>query len=238
MAIEPNFPHPTRRQFLTLASLSLGAIVLPGCTTVGTPPPTSPPAEPPVDPNYLSMYRAMPEERFPIPAVNLRKIDPRFYRQVVTDPTGERPGTVVVDTDNYFLYLVREDGQALRYGVGLGRQGFTWSGKGVVQWKRPWPTWTPPAEMIERQPELERYSAENGGQPPGLDNPLGARALYIFQDGVDTLYRLHGTPEAWTIGKAVSSGCVRLLNQDIVDLYSRVSTPSPILVRGGFPTSA
>ncbi|KQQ86309.1 hypothetical protein ASF65_06830 [Aureimonas sp. Leaf324] len=217
----------------------MGALVLPGCTTTGaTPPATAPTVDPPIDPNYRSMYRAMPEERFPIPAVDLRKIEPRFYRQVVRDPTGERPGTVVVDTDNYFLYLVRENGEALRYGVGLGRQGFTWSGKGVIQWKRPWPTWTPPAEMIRRQPELERFSAENGGQAPGLSNPLGARALYIFQDGLDTLYRLHGTPEVWTIGKAVSSGCVRLLNQDIIDLYARVLTPSPILVRGGLVASA
>ncbi len=175
----------------------------------------------------------MPEEDFPVPAVDLTKVDQRFYRQLVDDPTGERPGTVVVDTRSYFLYLVRPDGKAMRYGVGLGRQGFTWSGEGVIQWKRRWPTWTPPAEMIARQPELERYSAENGGQPPGLDNPLGARALYIFQNGEDTLYRLHGTPEYWTIGKAVSSGCVRLMNQDVIDLYDRVATPTPIIVRSG-----
>src|SRR5690606_17409408 len=107
------------------------------------------------------------------------------------------------------------------------------SGDGVIQWKRRWPTWTPPAEMIARQPELEKYSAENGGQPPGLTNPLGARALYIFQNGQDTLYRLHGTPEYWTIGKAVSRGCVRLMNQAIIDLYGRVATPAPIVVPGG-----
>ncbi|MBL8579112.1 MAG: L,D-transpeptidase [Mesorhizobium sp.] len=179
------------------------------------------------------MYRAMPEEDFPIPAVDLTKVDKRFYRQLVDDPTGERPGTVVVDTQSYYLYLVRPGGKAMRYGVGLGRQGFTWSGDGVVQWKQRWPTWTPPAEMIARQPELEKWSAKNGGQPPGIDNPLGARALYIFQNGEDTLYRLHGTPEYWTIGKAVSSGCVRLMNQDIIDLYDRVATPSKIIVRGG-----
>jgi len=179
------------------------------------------------------MYQAMPEEDFPIPAVDLTKVDKRFYRQLVDDPTGERPGTVVVDTRSYFLYLVRPNGKAMRYGVGLGRQGFTWSGEGVIQWKQRWPKWTPPAEMIARQPELERYSAENGGQPPGLENPLGARALYIFQNGEDTLYRLHGTPEFWTIGKAVSSGCVRLMNQDIIDLYGRVATPTPIIVRSG-----
>lgn len=179
------------------------------------------------------MYRAMPEERFPIPAVDLRRVDERFYRQLVDDPTGERPGTVVVDTEAYYLYLVQPEGKAMRYGVGLGRQGFTWSGAGIIQFKREWPRWTPPEEMIARQPELEQYSAANGGQDPGLDNPLGARALYIFQDGRDTLYRLHGTPEFWTIGRAVSSGCVRLMNQDIIDLYGRVSTPSPIIVRSG-----
>ena len=115
----------------------------------------------------------------------------------------------------------------MRYGVGLGRQGFEWSGRARIAWKRPWPTWTPPAEMIERQPELEEY---RHGMEPGLDNPLGARALYIFEGNVDTLYRLHGTNEVWSIGKAVSSGCVRLLNQDAIDLYDRVASGSPILV--------
>ncbi|MEX0408774.1 L,D-transpeptidase [Aquibium sp. LZ166] len=224
---------PSRRQFLTLAAASAGALALPACTTVNSPSVGPAESEPATDTSYLSMYRAKPEEDFPIPAVDLTKVDKRFYRQLVDDPTGERPGTVVVDTRSYFLYLVRPNGKAMRYGVGLGRQGFTWSGEGVIQWKQRWPKWTPPAEMIARQPELARYSAENGGQPPGLDNPLGARALYIFQNGEDTLYRLHGTPEFWTIGKAVSSGCVRLMNQDIIDLYGRVATPTPIIVRSG-----
>jgi lipoprotein-anchoring transpeptidase ErfK/SrfK len=131
----------------------------------------------------------MPEEDFPVPAADLTKVDQRFYCQLVDDPTGERPGTVVVDTRSYFLYLVRPEGKAMRYGIGLGRQGFTWSGEGVIQWKRRWPKWTPPAEMIARQPELERYSAENGGQPPGQNNPFGARTLYIFQNGADTASR-------------------------------------------------
>ena len=118
----------------------------------------------------------------------------------------------------------------MRYGVGLGRAGFEWSGRARVGWKQEWPKWTPPDEMIARQPELEKFSSENGGMPPALDNPLGARALYIFQGNTDTLYRLHGTQESWSIGKAVSSGCVRLLNQDIIDLYGRVPTNSPIIV--------
>jgi len=224
---------PSRRQFLTLAAATAGTLVLPACTTVDSTTVPSAESEPATDTSYLSMYRAMPEEDFPIPAIDLTKVDKRFYRQLVDDPTGERPGTVVVDTKSYFLYLVRPNGKAMRYGVGLGRQGFTWSGEGVIQWKQRWPKWTPPAEMIARQPDLEKYSAENGGQPPGLRNPLGARALYIFQNGEDTLYRLHGTPEFWTIGKAVSSGCVRLMNQDIIDLYGRVATPTPIIVRSG-----
>lgn len=224
----------SRRHFLSLGATAASGLVLSGCATVvesqQVAPETSKPA---TDPSNVAMYRAMPEEDFPIPAVDLTKVNERFYRKLVDDPTGERPGTVVVDTRSFYLYLVRPGGMAMRYGVGLGRQGFEWSGEGVIQWKQRWPKWTPPAEMIARQPELEKYSAENGGQPPGLNNPLGARALYIFQGGKDTLYRLHGTPEYWTIGKAVSSGCVRLMNQDIIDLYDRVATPSPIVVRHG-----
>ena len=135
-----------------------------------------------------------------------------------------------MDTKNFYLYLVQENGMALRYGVGLGRAGFEWSGSTRVGWKQEWSKWTPPVEMIERQPGLVKYSEDNGGMPPGLDNPLGARALYIFQGKVDTLYRIHGSPEYWTIGKAVSSGCVRMMNQDIIDLYNRVPTRSPIVV--------
>lgn len=181
-------------------------------------------------PYYDAMYAAKLDEQFPLPAIPYEEINPVYLRQEVADPTGEVPGTLVVDTADRFLYLVREDGLALRYGVGIGRDGFAWSGRAIVQWKQEWPKWTPPASMIERQPELQRWSAANGGMPPGLDNPLGARALYIFQDGVDTLYRVHGSPEYKSIGKAVSSGCVRLINQDVCDLYDRVPTRTPILV--------
>ena len=176
------------------------------------------------------MYGTVVDGGFVIPAVPYWEINPRYYRQRVVDPTGERPGTVVVDTASRFLYLVEADGSAMRYGVGIGREGFSWQGEGVIQWRQKWPTWTPPAEMIARQPHLARFSAENGGQPPGLDNPLGARALYIFQNGQDTLYRLHGSPEWNSIGRAVSSGCVRLMNQDIIDLYERVPNKARIVV--------
>ena len=181
-------------------------------------------------PLYDEMYGPKFDEEFPLPAIPYQEIDPIYLRQEVADPTGERPGTLIVDTNDKFLYLVRENGRALRYGVGIGREGFAWSGRAVVQWKRKWPKWTPPEDMIARQPELAIWSAANGGMPPGLENPLGARALYIFQNGEDTLYRLHGSPEYQSIGKAVSSGCVRLINQDVCDLYDRVPNRTAILV--------
>lgn len=179
---------------------------------------------------YDEIYGAMPHEPFPIPAVDLSKVDPRFYRREIIDPTGEKAGSIVVDTRRFHLYYVMPRGRAMRYGVGLGREGFEWSGRGYIAWKRAWPTWTPPDEMISRQPELAKYSADNGGMPPGLLNPLGARALYIFQDGVDTLYRVHGSIEIESIGRAVSSGCVRMINQDVIDLFNRVRNGAPILV--------
>ena len=191
--------------------------------------------------DYRQMYAATFDDGYDIPAVPIEKIDPKYYRQVVPDPTGEQPGTVVVDTSNHFLYLVGNFGEATRYGVGLGREGFEWSGRGVIQWKQKWPRWFPPDEMIDRQPELEKYRARQipgtndweGGMEPGVMNPLGARALYVFQDDKDTLYRLHGTPEWSSIGKSVSSGCVRLIHQDIIDLYDRVPDGTPMVVRSG-----
>jgi len=176
------------------------------------------------------MYGAMPNEKFALPAVDLRKVSAKYYRQQVEYNSTEPVGSVIVDTKNFYLYLIQEGGKAIRYGVGLGRAGFEWSGRARIGWKQVWPKWTPPDEMIERKPELAKYSWQNGGMQPALDNPLGARALYIFQGKTDTLYRLHGTQEYASIGKAVSSGCVRLLNQDIIDLYQRVPVNSPILV--------
>lgn len=178
--------------------------------------------------DYLRMYRAMPEEQFPIPAVNLSKVNPVYYRQVVNYSSREPVGTIIVDTPNRFLYLTMANGKAMRYGVGIGRAGFAWGGSARIAFKRAWPKWTPPAEMIARQPELEKY---RNGKAPGLDNPLGARALYIFEGNHDTLYRLHGTSEYASIGKAVSSGCVRLLHQDVIDLYNRVPNGTKIVVR-------
>ena len=209
----------TRRSVLT----GIAAVSLSGCATTKSETTVNFEAPRPVP----AMYAAMPGEPFPITAVDVRQIPREYWRQMVDDPTGERPGTLVVDTPNRFTYLVREGGKALRYGVGVGREGFSWSGEARIGMKRQWPTWTPPAEMIARQPELEKY---RNGMEPGLDNPLGARALYIFEGGRDTLYRLHGTNEPQSIGRAVSSGCIRLINQDIIDLYNRVPVGTRIVV--------
>lgn len=153
-----------------------------------------------------------------------------FRRQVVPFRTAEQPGTIIIDGNQHFLYLVQPGGQAIRYGIGVGREGFAWSGRAIVAYKRKWPRWTPPDEMVARQPKLAPYSIANGGMPPRIKNPLGARALYIHKDGKDTLYRIHGSPEAHSIGKAVSSGCIRLLNQDVVYLYDQVRDGSTIVV--------
>ena len=179
---------------------------------------------------YEQLYGPITSEPYPIGAVDLSRVPNQFYRQRVRYRSRESVGSIIVDTANFHLYLIEGRGTAMRYGVGLGRAGFGWSGRAEVGWKQKWPTWTPPEEMIARQPDLEKYSGNNGGMPPGPENPLGARALYIFQDGQDTLYRIHGTPEYWTIGNAVSSGCVRMMQQDVIDLYERVNAGAPILV--------
>lgn len=222
----------SRRGFLNAAALGAASVAVSSCTTLSQQPVEPPPptyVEPALG-DYVTMYGPMSDGGFELPAIPVDKIDPQFLRQIVDDPTGQQPGTIVVDTTNHFLYLVRPGGQAIRYGVGLGRAGFEWSGDAVVQWKQKWPKWTPPDEMITRQPELKPYSADNGGMPGGLKNPLGARALYLFQGNQDTLYRLHGSPEWRSIGKSVSSGCVRLMNQDIIDLYDRVPNKTPVVV--------
>lgn len=217
----------SRRAFLGTAG-SFGLLAVAGCTTTS---PDEPGAEPrPAPAPRNALYSALPGEKFPIPAIKPGQLKRKFQRRQVRYPTDEKPGTVVVDTGKFYLYHVEPGGKAMRYGVGLGRAGFEWSGRGRIAWKRKWPTWTPPAEMIEREPELAKWSAANGGMPPGLLNPLGSRALYIFQGKRDTLYRLHGTPEVSTIGKAVSSGCVRLVNHDVIDLYERVRPGSAIVV--------
>ena len=206
----------TRRVF----TASLGALSLAACTA----------EKPALQVSAVEPLMLMPDtpEPFPIAAVDLSKIDRQFWRQMVPDPTGEPAGTIVVDPDASFLWLVLEGGQAMRYGVGVGREGFGWNGHATIARKAQWPKWTPPREMIEREPELQEWA---GGMPGGPENPLGARALYLYQNGEDTLYRIHGTSEPWSIGRAVSSGCIRLLNAEVIDLHRRVPVGSQVVVR-------
>ncbi len=178
---------------------------------------------------YTEMYAAIESEKFPVPAVDLAEIDPRFLRQEVAYATREQPGAIVVDPNERFAYLVMPQGRAIRYGVGVGKeQAFNFQGGATIARKAEWPRWTPTPDMIRREPE--RYAKYAGGLPGGAGNLLGPRALYLYRDGNDTLYRLHGTVEPWTIGTMVSSGCVRLLNQDIIDLYRRVPVGSRAVV--------
>lgn len=167
-----------------------------------------------------------------IPAVQPGRLDPRYARRVVRTPRyiPNEPGTIVVDTSNRYLYLVQADGTSRRYGIGVGREGFAWSGEATIKNKQRWPQWIPPKDMVARDPAAAEWA---NGMPGGrLDNPLGARALYLYQGNKDTLYRLHGTADAHSIGKAVSSGCVRLLNQDVIDLYDRVPLGTKVVVLG------
>ncbi len=145
----------------------------------------------------------------------------RVPRTTVSYPTNERPGTIIVNTRERRLYLVQGNGTAIRYGIGVGRDGFTWGGVKTVTAKKEWPGWTPPAQMLKRRPDLPRY------MPGGPDNPLGARAMYLGS----TLYRIHGSNEPETIGQAVSSGCFRMTNPDVIDLYGRVSVGAKVIVQ-------
>jgi lipoprotein-anchoring transpeptidase ErfK/SrfK len=201
--------------------------LLGGCVSNDYRPQVATPVLPYIDPIYERIYAEVPGERFPVPAVDLLDVNPDYLRKPVTYAGGERPGTLVVDPTNCYLYLVQEGGRAMRYGVGVGREGFGWNGSAQIRRKAAWPTWTPPGTMIQRQPELEVYAQ---GMPPGPDNPLGARALYLYQGDRDTLYRIHGTIEPNTIGTRVSSGCIRLINQDVIDLHARVPTGSRVVV--------
>ena len=191
-----------------------------GCTSVSTH----------RDPStqFRDDYKAIVDGGHKLPEIPIRKIDKKYLRQIVDYDTKYRPGTIVVDVSQRFLYLVEPGGKAVRYGIGVGKQGFTWSGNAYVGWKAEWPTWTPPPAMIRRKPKLRKYA---GGMDPGVNNPLGARALYLMRNGKDTMYRLHGTPEWWSIGTAASSGCIRLMNQDIIDLHSRVKNGAKVIVR-------
>lgn len=166
-------------------------------------------------------------EKFPINQGEIKLVPKKFRRKAVRIATNEPPGTIIVDTRQRYLYLVQPGGTAMRYGIGVGRQGFSWSGTATIRRKAKWPRWTPPAEMVERDPLAAEWA---GGMPGGPRNPLGARALYLFQGEIDTLYRIHGTYQPTSIGKAVSSGCIRLINADVADLYERVRIGARVVV--------
>lgn len=166
----------------------------------------------------------VPDNGFSYRKTNFDKIDPRWRRQLVRYYSDEPQGTVVVDTRNHFLYLIFENKTALRYGVGVGKEGFQWFGRAQIDRKATWPGWTPPPEMLKRRPNLPRHMVG------GPDNPLGPRALYLYRNGQDTGYRLHGTVEPWSIGSDASSGCIRLFPEDIVDLYQRCPQGTQVLV--------
>ncbi|WP_300041947.1 L,D-transpeptidase [uncultured Paracoccus sp.] len=186
-------------------------------------------------PPMPARYGAISGEPHPVPAVPEGVVPPELWRQEIANPYPDRnPTDIVVDPDAAFLFLILPEGRALRYGVSVGRAGFAWAGESVVQFTRSWPRWKVPDTMIARQPELAPYSVNNGGMAGGPGNPLGARALYLFQDGVDTLYRIHGGSEPEYLGKAVSSGCIRMLDQDAIDLEQRVRHHARVLVLPSF----
>ncbi|WP_108658789.1 L,D-transpeptidase [Acuticoccus kandeliae] len=184
-------------------------------------------------------YRAVPQlgtpdrEPFVVPRVDMTRIPKQYHRQFVDHSGKYKPGTVVVSTGTRNLYLIVDQKTAIRYGIGVGRAGFAWGGQARVGRKATWPTWTPPPQMIQREPRLKKYA---GGMPGGPANPLGARALYLYKGGRDTLYRIHGTNEPMSIGQAMSSGCIRMLNQDVIDLYERVPVGTTVVVVHGDAT--
>lgn len=172
-------------------------------------------------------YAAVPHPRFPLPALSPEKIKPELRRREVDYDGSYKPGTVVVDTPERRLYYVLGDGRAVRYGVGVGRAGLALRGNATVGRKAEWPGWAPTDNMMQRDPRNRRYA---GGVPGGLNNPLGARALYLYRGNRDTMFRIHGTNQPQSIGLAMSSGCIRMLNHDVIDLYERVPVGANVVV--------
>jgi lipoprotein-anchoring transpeptidase ErfK/SrfK len=192
------------------------------------------PALPAVDDPTL--YASRSDTKFSVPALPIEKIPAQFRRQEIAYETTEVPGTIIISPAQRLLYLVTGKNTAIRYGIAVGRDGFGWSGVSDVTNKRNWPTWTPPKEMIERDPKLAQWEK---GQPGGPSNPLGARAIYLTTNGVDYGYRIHGTPQWKSIGRNASSGCFRMINQDVMDLYERVPMGAKVVVLnrdGSYPT--
>jgi lipoprotein-anchoring transpeptidase ErfK/SrfK len=206
-----------RRSFLFGSAAGLGALGLAGCVS----------SDDMSRAEAAKLYGPLPNEKFPIPAVDVSKINPKYFRQIVRYESKEAPGTIVIDPSKYHLYRIEGDGMATRYGANVSRPGFLWSGEVYVGRKAEWPTWTPPKEMIARQPEARQYAA---GMPGGLDNPLGARVLYLYKNGVYTVYTIYSTSDPETIGNGITSGCTGLLSQDMIDLYSRTPIKTKVIM--------
>jgi lipoprotein-anchoring transpeptidase ErfK/SrfK len=211
------FGRLSRRSFLAGTGAGLGALGLAGCVA----------SDGALRAEAAKIYGPMPEEKFPIPATDISKVDPKYFRRTVPYETKEAAGTIIVDPANYYVYRVEGDGTATRYGANVGRDGFRWSGDAYVGRKSEWATWTPPAEMIRRQPEAAKYAR---GMPGGLDNPLGARTLHLYQNGAYTLYTIYASGEPDTIGSGITSGCVGLLSQDMIHLYARTPVKTKVVV--------
>ncbi|SFG55448.1 L,D-transpeptidase [Methylobacterium gossipiicola] len=210
-------PRLDRRAFLVGSAAGLGALGLAGCVnTDGA-----------LRAEAAKTYGPMPGEKFPIPATDISKLDPKYFRRTVPYVTKEAAGTIVVDPRNFYVYRVEGDGTATRYGANVGRDGFLWSGDAYVGRKSEWATWTPPKEMIKRQPEAAKYAR---GMPGGLDNPLGARTLHLYQNGAYTLYTIYASSDPDTIGSGITSGCVGLLSQDMIHLYAQTPVKTKVVV--------
>lgn len=209
----------SRRHFLHLAGAGLAAASLAACRVPLAPAPDIPALD----------YGPMRDGRHLVPAVPIDRIPAWLHRQVVHYPLDTTPGSIVIESNNALLYLVLPDGYALRYGISVGREGLGWSGEAVIYRTAHWPRWTPTPNMIRRDPSLERWAE---GQPGGPRNPLGARALYLqtLRTGRDEGIRIHGTPEWRSIGHRASSGCFRMINHDVIDLYGRVGRGTHVSV--------
>ncbi|MBE7220490.1 MAG: L,D-transpeptidase [Caulobacteraceae bacterium] len=206
-----------RRSFLFGSAMSLGTLGVAGCVN----------EEDPRIAEAAKLYGPVNDGRFAIPAVDVHKVDPRYYRATVAYESKEAPGTIIIDPAHYYLYRIEGDGKATRYGANVSRAGFLWSGEAYVGRKAEWPIWTPPREMIARRPEAAKYA---GGMPPGLDNPLGARTLYLYRNGAYTQFTIYSTSDPETIGTGVTSGCTGLLSQDMIELYSRTPVKTKVIV--------
>lgn len=223
--------HLSRRQFVTGAIAASATALGAGCSSTNSSQGLA--AARSISSNAVEIdpalaYAARVDTEVPLPAFDYNRMDPKYLRQWVRFRSSARPGTLVIDSSGRHLYLVQSNGRALRYGIAVGKEGYAWYGDAIMKWKQKWPTWTPPPEMIARTPELKEFE---DGMPAGVDNPLGARAMYLFKDNRDTLFRIHGTNRPFSIGKAASSGCFRMINQDVIDLYERVKPGAAVYVK-------